>query len=124
MSISQTLAAKQAELVKALFESVPAFPLSHACIVTDLTPILTIDRRVGWTYPPALPKWEGGLSVDGFVDLSRQFLFQEAWASPPWGTSYPKPFDKLRINSASGGRESGFVASSPLRHGFASQCGV
>jgi len=27
--------------------------------------IVTIDRRVGLTYPPALPKWEGGWSVDG-----------------------------------------------------------
>jgi len=27
-------------------ECVPAFPLSHACIVTDLTPIVTVDRRV------------------------------------------------------------------------------
>jgi len=37
---------KQAKLVKALYECMPAFPLSHACIVTDLTPIVTIDRRV------------------------------------------------------------------------------
>jgi len=33
--MSQALAAKQAELVKPLFECMPAFPLSHACIVTD-----------------------------------------------------------------------------------------
>ena len=44
--MSHALAAKQAEPVKALFESMPAFPLSHACIVMDLTPIVTIDRRV------------------------------------------------------------------------------
>jgi len=42
------------------FECMSTFLLSRACIVTDLTPIVTIDRRVGWTYPPALPKWEGG----------------------------------------------------------------
>ena len=35
--MSQGRAAKQAKLVKALFESMPAFPLSHACIVRDLT---------------------------------------------------------------------------------------
>jgi hypothetical protein len=33
------------------------------------------------TYPPALPKWEGGWSRDGFVD----FLCKEVLASPPWG---------------------------------------
>jgi hypothetical protein len=38
-----------AELVKALFECMPAFRLSHAWVVRDLTPIVTIDRRVGWT---------------------------------------------------------------------------
>jgi hypothetical protein len=32
---------------RSLFEYMPAFSLSHACIVTDLTPIVTIDRRVG-----------------------------------------------------------------------------
>jgi len=26
----------------------------------DLTQIETINWRVGWTYPPALPKWEEG----------------------------------------------------------------
>ena len=35
MSMSHALAAKQAELVRALFECMPAFPLSHACIVTN-----------------------------------------------------------------------------------------
>jgi hypothetical protein len=25
----------------------------------DLTQIETINRRAGWTYPPALPIWEG-----------------------------------------------------------------
>ena len=35
LSMSQALAAKQAKLVTALFECMPAFPLSHACIVTD-----------------------------------------------------------------------------------------
>jgi hypothetical protein len=60
----------------------PAFPLSHACIVIDLTtstrlrqsvrrPIVTIDRRVG-TYPAALPKWEGDLSVDEDVEFPGQ----------------------------------------------------
>lgn len=48
------LTAKQAKLVKAVFECMPAFPPSHACIVMDLTPIATIDRRVGWTYPSPL----------------------------------------------------------------------
>ena len=33
--ISQALAAKQAKLIQALFECMPVFPLSHACIVTD-----------------------------------------------------------------------------------------
>ena len=69
LPMSHGRAARQAELVKALFECMPAFPLSHACIVTELTPIVTIDRRVGWTYPPALPKWEGGWSVDGYDDI-------------------------------------------------------
>src|SRR3972149_8996124 len=31
----RALTAKQVELVKALFGCMPAFPLSHACIVTD-----------------------------------------------------------------------------------------
>jgi len=53
--MSQALAAKQAKLVKALFECVPAFSLSHACIVRDLTPIATIDRRVRLS----LSKWRG-----------------------------------------------------------------
>jgi len=43
---SQVLAAKQAELVKVLFECMSAFRLSHACIVRDLTPIVMIDSRV------------------------------------------------------------------------------
>src|SRR3989337_1130883 len=39
------LSAKQAELVKALFECMPAFPLSHACIVTDkLQQVPPFDR--------------------------------------------------------------------------------
>ena len=29
----------------------------------DLTQMKMINRRDGWTYPPALPKWEGGLSI-------------------------------------------------------------
>ncbi|GEM_PF-5063355 len=33
--MSQALALKQAEPVKALFEYLPPFPLSHACIVMD-----------------------------------------------------------------------------------------
>jgi hypothetical protein len=33
--MGQALAAKQAGLATALFECMPAFPLSHACIVTD-----------------------------------------------------------------------------------------
>jgi hypothetical protein len=33
--MAQALEAKRAELVKALFECMPAIPLSHACIVTD-----------------------------------------------------------------------------------------
>jgi len=33
--MSRALAAKQAKLVNALCECIPAFPLSHACIVTD-----------------------------------------------------------------------------------------
>ena len=47
--------AKRAELVKAFFECVPVFLLSHACIVRDLTPIVTIDRRVRLP----LSKWRG-----------------------------------------------------------------
>ena len=31
----------------------------------DLTQMVVINRRDGLTYPPALPKWEGGWSVDG-----------------------------------------------------------
>jgi len=45
--MSQEQAAKQAELVKVLFECMPAFPLSHACIV-----------RVALTLPS--PKGRGG----------------------------------------------------------------
>jgi len=63
MSTSQARTAKQTGTGHDVFECMPAFILSHACIVTDLTtstgsarrPIVTIDRRVG-TYPPALPK--------------------------------------------------------------------
>lgn len=47
----QLLAVRHAELIKELFEYMPAFPLSHACIVMDLTPIVTINRCVGWTSP-------------------------------------------------------------------------
>ena len=39
----------------------------------------------GATYPPALPKWEGGWSVDSFVDFPRIILFEDVLASPPWG---------------------------------------
>ena len=63
----------------------PAFPLSHAWVVRDLTPIVTIDRRVGWTYPPALPKWEGGLSVDDFVDFQVKACFKMYWLLPLGG---------------------------------------
>ena len=50
-------------LIMAIFECIPAFLLSHACIVTDLTtstgsvrrPIVTIDRRVRLS----LSKWRG-----------------------------------------------------------------
>jgi hypothetical protein len=53
--IGEELSISQAKLVKAFFECMPAFPLSHVCIVTDLTPIATIDRRVGLS----LSKGEG-----------------------------------------------------------------
>ncbi len=43
-----------------------------------------IGMSVG-TYPPALPKWEGGLSVDKCVDFPKQCLVSRAKASPPWG---------------------------------------
>src|SRR3990172_2312 len=43
---SQARAAKPAGLVKAFFECIPAIPLSYAWVVRDLTPIVTIDRRV------------------------------------------------------------------------------
>ena len=44
--------------------------------VWDLTQMVVIDRRVG-TYPPALPKWEGGWSVDGCDGFPRAALFEE-----------------------------------------------
>ena len=50
-----------------------------------LTPIMTINRRVGWTYPPALPIWEGGRSFDACGGFPRIILFEELGASPPWG---------------------------------------
>jgi len=61
--LARALAAKQAKLVKALFERMPAFSLSHAWVVRDLTtstssvrrPIVTINRRVGLP----LSKWRG-----------------------------------------------------------------
>ena len=49
-------------------------PLSHACIVTDLTPIVTIDRHVRLTYPPALSQVGGGLSVDEAVEFPSQWF--------------------------------------------------
>jgi hypothetical protein len=38
----------------------------------DLTLIGTNDRHVRLTYPPALPKWEVGWSVDGCGDFLKQ----------------------------------------------------
>jgi hypothetical protein len=70
--------------------------------------------RITGTYPPALPKWEGSRSVDGCEDyptisfILGWFGFSPCEASfRAWGTSYPKPFGRLRINSASGRRERG-----------------
>jgi hypothetical protein len=37
------------------------------------------------TYPPALPKWEGGWSVDGHDDCPRMALFEDGLASPHLG---------------------------------------
>ena len=44
--------------------------------------VVLIDRRVGLTYPPALPKWEGSLLPDGFVDFPRQNWFEVKSFSP------------------------------------------
>ena len=74
--MSHTLAAKQAKLVKALFECMPAFPLSHACIVRDLTtstgsvrrPIVTIDRACPLgPIPPPFPNGKGASRLMGLV---------------------------------------------------------
>ena len=38
------------------------------------------------TYPPALPKWEGGWARDDCSDFPCKATFiGEALASPPWG---------------------------------------
>jgi hypothetical protein len=42
------------------------------------------------TYPLTLPKWGGGLLVDGYDDFSRIVSFKKVLASPLWGISYPK----------------------------------
>ena len=62
---------------------------SHACIVTDLTPIATIDWHVGWTYPPVafgvlrdLPKWEGASRLMILLIFQGNVVFEEALASP------------------------------------------
>jgi len=62
----------------------PAFLLSYVCIVTDLTPIVTIDRRVRLP----LSKWRGhGVGfwswVDGMMVLQVYDWFEEYVASPP-----------------------------------------
>ena len=44
----------------------------------DLSPIVTIDRRVGWDLSPALPKWEGGWLCDEFVDFPNR-CFVSGW---------------------------------------------
>jgi len=57
----QLMAAKQAKLVTALFECMPAFPLSHTLIVTDK--LQQISFRVGEVESPSpcpLPAGEGG----------------------------------------------------------------
>jgi len=57
-----------------LFEYMPAFPLSHACIVTDLTPIVTIDRRV------RLPLSQGRRQGDDFFSrLMGAVEFPSQW---------------------------------------------
>ncbi len=38
------------------------------------------------TYPPALPKWEGGWSVDGYDESPRREIgLRMVLASPSWG---------------------------------------
>jgi hypothetical protein len=39
--------------------SQPNIFLNRPFSVLDLTPIATIDRRVGWTYPPPFPGGKG-----------------------------------------------------------------
>jgi len=39
----------------------------------------------GLTYPPALPKWEGGWSVDDFVEFPSQHLVSEGVGFSPLG---------------------------------------
>jgi len=70
-SLCLGLAANQAGLVKALFECMPVFPLTQACIVIDLTPIVTIDRCVRLP----LSKWRGH-RVDFCSWLMRVVVFQ------------------------------------------------
>jgi hypothetical protein len=80
-------------------ECMPAFPLSHACIVRDLTLIVTIDRRVRLTSPWLA--WAIGMSVcpspkgdgiglisflaDGVLSLQRQASFQDGFSISPLG---------------------------------------
>jgi len=39
----------------------------------------------GRTYPPALPKWEGGLMSDGFVEFPKQCPFSRSKGLSPFG---------------------------------------
>ena len=88
--MGQALAAKQAGLATALFECMPAFPLSHACIVTDLTPTVMIDLRVRLPLceaPCGLPReraWSRLLLLaDGMMVSQVYDWFDVHVASPP-----------------------------------------
>ena len=66
-------------LIKALFDCPPAFFLSHACIVTDLTLIDVNDRHVRLP----LSKWRGqGVGffsrLMGLLNFQVKGLFEEA----------------------------------------------
>jgi hypothetical protein len=37
------------------------------------------------TYPPALPRWEGGLMSDGSIDFPKQYAFSRSISLSPLG---------------------------------------
>ncbi len=65
---------------KTLFDYMQAFPLSHACIVTDLTPIVTIDRRVRLPLSQGRGHGEGVLfSLTSKLGFHSNACFRRRW---------------------------------------------